>query len=177
MEQHHELWYYAFDLIGDEYLIAEELDLVAVELIILDLWEVEHTCEVEWEIDVEVNPEEWIRTHWVEVVIELQIVIVLEVGWLTCPEWSSLVDLVVLFGIHFLAVLPFGLLAEDYRDRQILAILLEQAFDGRFLRHVLLVVIVEIEDDVGTALALVAVVHSEVRITLAAPFSSWFILV
>ena len=108
MEQHHELWHNALYLIGDEYLVAEELDAVAVELIVLDLREVEHTSEVEWEVNIEVDPEQRIWSHRVEVVVELEVILVLQISWSLDPERGSLIDLIILLSILLLAILPFG---------------------------------------------------------------------
>ena len=58
MEQSEEVWHDSFYLVGNEYLIAIQLNLVALQVdIILDSWKVENTCEVEWIVYVEVNPE------------------------------------------------------------------------------------------------------------------------
>ena len=175
MEQHHELWNYAFYLIGDEDLVAVELDAVATELVVLDLREVEDTSQMEWEIDIEVNPEQWIGSHRIEVVIELEVFLVLDVGRCLYPKRKSLVDLVVLIGLDFLAVLPIGLLAKDNRNRQVATILLQQILYFVFVGELTLALIVEIKDNVGTTFSLVAFVHCEVDIAFAGPKGSWLI--
>ena len=169
MEQHHELGNYAFYLIGDENLVAIELDAVATELVVLDLWEVEDTCQMEWEINVKMNPEQRIGSHRVEVVIELEIFLILDVCWCLYPKRKRLVDLVILLSIHFLTVLPFGFLSKDNRNRQVTTILLQQVLNFVFVGELTLALIVEIEDNVGTSFSLITFIHCEVDVTFAGP--------
>ena len=79
MEQCKELWYNSLDLIGYEYLIAIELNLITLQFdIVLYTWEIKNTREVEWVVNVQVNPEQWLVIHWEESTIEALVVFVLQ---------------------------------------------------------------------------------------------------
>ena len=172
MEQHHELRNYTFYLIGNENLVAIELNAVATEFVVLDLWEVKDTSQMEWEIDVKVNPEQRIGSHWVEVVIELEIFLILDVSRSLYPKWKSLVDLVILFSVNFLAILPFSLLSEDNRNGQVATIFFQQVLNLVLIGKLAFALIIEIKDDVCTSFSLVAFVHREVDVAFASPKSS-----
>ena len=78
MQQGQELRNDALYLVCYEYLVAIQLNLVALHVdAVLDAWEVENTRQVEWEIYVQVNPEQWVVLHWIEGVIELLVVLIL----------------------------------------------------------------------------------------------------
>ncbi len=80
MQQGEELRYDALYLVCNEYLVAIQLNLVALHVdAVLDAWEVENTRQVEWEVYVQVNPEQRVVLHWVEGVIELLVVLILQV--------------------------------------------------------------------------------------------------
>ena len=58
MQQGQELRNNALYLVGNEYLVAIQLNLVTLHVnAVLDTWEVENTRQVEWEIYVQMNPE------------------------------------------------------------------------------------------------------------------------
>ena len=78
MKQCEELWYDTFNLIGHEYLIAIELNLITLQFdIVLYTWEIENTCKVEWVVNIQVNPEQWFIIHWEESTIEALVVFIL----------------------------------------------------------------------------------------------------
>ncbi len=79
MEQCKELWYNSLNLIGYEYLITIELNLITLQFdIVLYTWEIKNTREVEWVVNVQVNPEQWLVIHWEERTIEALVVFVLQ---------------------------------------------------------------------------------------------------
>ena len=169
VEQRQELGDDALDVVGDEDLVAVELDLVALELDVgLDAREVEDAGEREGVIDVEVDPEQGIVVHGEERVVELLVVLVLERRRRLRPEGLDAVDDVVLVGIDLLAVLPLRLLAEDHGHGHKLAVLREQLLDGRFL-EIVLAVVVDVEDDVGTAVGLLHPVDGVFGAAVAGP--------
>ena len=86
MEQCEEVGHDAFHLVGDEYLIAIELNLVALQFDVrLDTWEVEDTRKVERIVNVEVYPEQWFVLHRIERAVERFVVLVLQCTWSLCP--------------------------------------------------------------------------------------------
>ena len=71
VEQSEEVGHNVLYRIGDKHLIAEELNLVAMDLeVVLDLREVEHTRQVEGVVHIEVNPEERLILHGIELAVE-----------------------------------------------------------------------------------------------------------
>ena len=172
MQQREELRNDALDAVGNINLIAIELNLVLLKVeVALNLREVEHSGEVERIVYVKVNPEQRIVGHRVELVVEVDVVLVLEFAWLLCPDWSCIVYHVVLGCFNLFAVLPFGLLAECNRDGEELAVFV-QKFLNLVLLEELLAVVVNVENDIRTALALVCLFEGEFRRAVAAPFYS-----
>ena len=113
MQQGQELRNDALYLVCYEYLVAIQLNLVALHVdAVLDAWEVENTRQVEWEIYVQVNPEQWIVLHWIESMIELLVVLILQGARSLGPERLYIINNVILVCLHVLAVLPLSLLAE-----------------------------------------------------------------
>ena len=79
MEQCKELWYNSLDLIGYENLVAIELNLITLQFdIVLYTWEIKNTRKVEWVVNVQVNPEQWLVIHWEESTIEALVVFILQ---------------------------------------------------------------------------------------------------
>ena len=66
MQQRQELRHNALHLVGDEHLVAVQLNLVALQVDVrLDAGEVQNTCQVERIVDVQVNPEHGLVAHGV----------------------------------------------------------------------------------------------------------------
>ena len=79
MEQCKELWYNSLDLIGYENLVAIELNLITLQFdIVLYTWEIKNTRKVEWVVNVQVNPKQWLVIHWEESTIEALVVFILQ---------------------------------------------------------------------------------------------------
>ena len=79
MQQCQEFRNDAFYLIGNEYLIAIQLNLITLQVDIrLNTGEIEDTSEVEWIVYVQVNPEHRLITHRIEGAIETLIVLFLQ---------------------------------------------------------------------------------------------------
>ena len=79
MQEGEKLGHDVLYLIGDEHLIAVELNLVAVDVqVVLNLGEIEHARQMEGIIYVEVYPEQGLVGHWIEVAVEIAVVFVLE---------------------------------------------------------------------------------------------------
>jgi hypothetical protein len=50
-----------------------------------------------------VNPEKWILAHWIQALVESEVILVLQVAWRFGPDWSSGVeDVVYLHGLPLL---------------------------------------------------------------------------
>ena len=127
MKQSQELWYNTLNLVSDKDLVAIQLNLVALHIdVVLDAWEVEDTRQVEWEVNVEVNPEQWLVLHRIEGAIETLVVLVLQCARSLGPERFHIINNIVLVCLHALTILPFCLLAESYRHSHKLAVLVEQ---------------------------------------------------
>ena len=100
-------------------LITVELDLVALQIhLVAHLGEVEYASQGEGVVYIKVYPKEWLVSSWVELAVELTIVLVRKVLWLAEPERVGIVDHIVLIGVLHLAVLPLLLLAKDDGDRE-----------------------------------------------------------
>ena len=79
MEQCKELWYNSLNLIGYEYLITIELNFITLQFdIVLYTWEIKNTRKVEWVVNVQVNPKQWLVIHWEERTIEALVVFILQ---------------------------------------------------------------------------------------------------
>ena len=114
------------------------------------------------------DPEQGVVLHRLDGVVELQVVLVLEVGGHARPQGLDVVDDLVLVGIDILAVFPLLLLAEDDGHGQETAILLQQALDASGLEEFLLV-FVKRQNNVGAALGLVTVLHLKLRRAVTRP--------
>ena len=148
MKQCEEFRYNAFYLVGYKHLIAIELNLVTLHVdATLDAWEVENTRKIEWEVYVQMNPEQRVVLHWIKGVIELLVVLILQGARSLCPERLNIVDNVILISLHILTILPLGLLAESYRYSHKLAILVQKFLNLALLQE-FLAVISNVEDDV-----------------------------
>ena len=86
MKQGKELWYDALNLVCHKYLVAIQLYLIALHVdTVLDTWEVENTSQVEWEIYIQVDPEQRLVRHRVEGTIEILVVLVFQCTWSLSP--------------------------------------------------------------------------------------------
>ena len=127
MEKSKEIRDNIVNAVSDEHLVAIKLDLVAGYVHpVLDLGKIEDTCEMERIVHIEMYIEQRILSHRVQGPVEIHIVLLLQVGRFLHPQRLDLVDDIVLVCIHILAVLPFLLLAENYRDRHEFAVFAEQ---------------------------------------------------
>ena len=170
MQQGEKIGHNVVHVVGDEHLVAVELDLVAVDgHALLDLREIEYAREIEGIVHVQVYPEHRIFVHRIQGVVEVQIVFVLEFRRGLGPERLNGVDDIVFFRFHLLAVFPFGLFAEDHRERHELAVFAQKRGDTALFR-VFLVFVVDVQGYHGSAVCLLALLHAEFGIAFAAPF-------
>ena len=169
MEEREELRHDAFHLVGDEHLVAVELNLVLLQVDVrLDAREVEDTREVEGVVDVQVNPEQRLVLHGVEGAIERLVVLVLQRRRGLCPQGLHVVDDVILIGVLHLSILPLLLLAEAHGHGHELAVFLQQALDALALEE-LLAVVGDVENDIGTAVLALSIFDGELRTAVASP--------
>ena len=112
---------------------------------------------MEWEIHVQVYPEQRFVTHRIEGTVEVLVVLILQRRRLLGPQWGSGVDDVVLVSVlHLLLILvPLLLLAKHYRDCHELAILIEQHGELTVVKK-FLTLFAHVEDDVSAVLCLFA---------------------
>ena len=109
----------ALHLVSHKDLIAVELDLVALQIhLVAHLGKVEYACQGEGVIHIKVYPKKRLVSSWVELAVELTIVLVRKVLRFAEPERVGVVDHIVLLGILHLAVLPLLLLTKDNGDRE-----------------------------------------------------------
>ena len=157
VEQGEEVRHDVLHLVGDEDLVAIELNLVAVDVnVVLDTREIEHAGQVEGIVHVEVNPEERLVGHGVEVAIELFVVFVFERRRLFCPERIRVVDDVVLVRVHLFSVFPFRFFAEgDFNGKE--AAIFSQQFLNLVLFEELFAVFADVKDDVCATVFFLAV--------------------
>ena len=86
MKQGKELRNNAFYLVCNEYLVAIELYLVALKFyIVLHAWEIQNAGQVEWIVNIQVNPEQRFVVHWEECTVELLVVLVFQFSGSFCP--------------------------------------------------------------------------------------------
>ena len=169
MEQGEEVRNDALHLIGDEHLVAIELYLVALQFdIAVDSREIEDTGEVEREVHVQMDPEHRLLLHGIERAVELLVVLILERRRALCPERLHAVDDIILGSLHFLAVFPFGLLAESHGHGKELAVLVEQLADLHLV-EVFGAVVRDMQDDIRSTVLLLCVVNGELGCAVAAP--------
>jgi len=169
MEQRQEVRHNALYLIRDEDLVAIELDLVALQVeIAVDAREVEDTRQMEREVDVEVNPEQRLVLHRIERTVEVLIVLVFQCRRCLGPQRFHAVDDVVVLRLHFLAILPFCLLAKGDRHCHELAVLIQQSRDARLLKE-FLAIVSDVQHNVGTAVSLLSLLKRELWRTVASP--------
>ena len=177
MEKSEILRHDIFDFVGDVNLVAIELNLVAVNVeVVLDLREIEDTGEVERIVHVEMDVEKrLVHLERIEFVVELIVVLIGKVGRFARPSGVHIVDDVVLVGFDLLAILPVFLLAKGNLDRQELAVFAEQTFDGCVL-EVLCELVVDMKNDVGSAVGLDGILHIIFRRAFARPMDRFRII-
>ena len=79
MQQREEFWNDTFHVVGHIDLVAIELDLVLLELQTrLHFREVKDAGQIEWIVNVQMYPEQGLVAHWIEVAVELLVVLVLQ---------------------------------------------------------------------------------------------------
>ena len=147
MQQCQVFRYNTLYLVGYEYLVAVELNLILLNLeAIVNLREVENTCKIEWIVNVHMDIEQWLLAHWVQLAVELLVLLLCNVGWFASPEWLDVVNDIILLCINVFTVLPLFHFAKCNGHRQEVAILL-QKFIYLLLIAVLLAVIRDVKYD------------------------------
>ena len=173
MQQRQELRHDALHGVGHEHLVAIELDLVAVQVeVALDAGEIEDTRQFEGIIHIQVDPEERLLAHRIEVLVELLIVLLLQLRRFADPGRGGVVDDVVGIRIDILAILPLLLFAEGDLYRQETAILGQQSVQ-LFLVEELLALVVDVEHNICTPIGLFGLFQGIRRCTVAAPFHGY----
>ena len=157
-------------MVGDEHLVAVELDVVLLNgHPVLYLREIEDAGKVEGVVDIQVDVEQGIFLHGIEVLVELHVVLFLELRGSLGPERFRAVDDMVPVSVDILVVLPFLLLSEHYRDGHELAVLAQQLADLAFGAIVRCRFVVKPEGDDRSPVLLVAWTHFELGVAFAAP--------
>ncbi len=160
MQQHQELRHDVLYLVGDEYLAGVELDLIPLHLKVrLELREVKYAGEVEGIVHIQVYPEQRVFAHRVQFPVEGQVILILQVRRLLCPDGRGSVDDVVHLHVlplllAFLILAIFLMLragAELDGHRQKLRILVQDALNAVLFQK-LLAVGIDVQDYVRAAL-------------------------
>ena len=154
--------------IGHIYLIAVQLDLIAMYIEVrFDLREIKDTGEIERVIHIQMNMKErLIHLSRIEFVIELIVVLIRQIRRLAGPGGVDIIDDILLIEFDLFTVFPFFFLAESNLDRQEFAVFLEQSFYRRILK-VLRKLIVDVQDDICSSFSFDGILHRIFRIALA----------
>ena len=170
VQQRQELRHDALHRVGHEHLVAIQLYLVTLQVdVALDAREIQDTGQIERVIHVQVYPEERFLRHGIQVAVEFLVILVGQLRGLAHPRRLGVVDDVVLVGVDILAVFPLLLLAESDLYRKKAAILLQQSANLILVQEVL-VLVVDIQDDIGTPVVLGRLLQRVLRRSVAAPF-------
>ena len=126
MQERQEVGHNVFHRVCDKHLVAIELNLIAMDFdVILNLREVQNTREIEGIVHIEVNPEEGFILHGIEIAIEIAIILISQGRRCLRPERVSVIDHVVLSGVHLLSIFPLLLLAKGNGDGEEAAVFIE----------------------------------------------------
>jgi hypothetical protein len=138
----------AFHLVGNKHLVAVELDLVALQLdAVVHTGEVKYTCEMEGEVDVEVNPEQRFFLHGIKRAVEILVVFIFQSRRGLGPQRFHGINDVVLVGLHLLAILPLCLLTEGHGHSHELTVFVEQRLDTSLIQK-FFTIVRDMQDDV-----------------------------
>ena len=173
MQECQEVGHNVFHRISDKHLVAIELNLIAMDFdVVFNLWEIQNTREIERIVHIEVNPEERFILHGIEIAIEIAIILISQGRRRLCPERVSVVDHVVLSGVHLLSIFPLLLLAKGNGDGEEAAVFVEQSLDATLFEE-FLVFLVNVQHDVRTAFRLFGWFECEFGSAVATPFHSF----
>ena len=123
------------------------------------------------EIHIQMYPEQGFILHRIKFTIEGLVVFILEFTRSSGPQRLYVVDNIVIGCLNLLAILPFLFLAAGNLDWQETTVFLEQALD-RGLLQILLAVIIQIKDNISTAVCLIGIRELKFRRSVTAPFHS-----
>ena len=135
----------------------------------LDTREIQDTGQMERIIHIQVNPEQWFVGHRIQVLIEFLIVFIRHIRRLANPCRLDIVDDIVFVGIDIFSVFPFLLLSECDGNRQVTAVFGQQAVDLVFVQEIF-VLVVDIQDDICSAIFFFRLFQCIFGCTVAAPF-------
>ena len=204
VQQHQVVGHHALHAVGHEHLVAVQLNLVACRVDSLaHLGEIQNARQVEGVVHIEVNLEQGVfEVHGVQLVVELLIVLVCQIGRILLPCRLRVVDDAGLFLLHALGlpllsivrllrilrrlVHPHALFAKADGNGHKAAVFPQQ------LQHLLLVeellaVVGDVQHDAGAAIGAPtcasfiisrhSLVHGELGVALATPVDGGFVLV
>ena len=201
VQQHQVVGHHALHAVGHEHLVAVQLNLVARRVDgLAHLGEIENTRQVEGVVHIEVNLEQGIlEIHRVQLVVELLIVFVCQIGRALLPGRLCVVDDAGLLLLHALGLLllrlfgiigifrlvglfrrlvhPHALFAKADGDGHKAAVFSQQLEYGLLVEE-LLAVVGDVQHNAGAALGVLLVLrHGELGVALAAPVDGGFVLV
>jgi len=128
----------AFHRVSHEYLVAVQLYLVFLNFeVVPDLREVEDPGQFERIIDVQVDVEERLLAHRVQLAVEACVVLILQVSRFACPGRLGVVDDLRLSGIDHFPVLPLLLIAKLHLHWQEAAVFLQEALNAVLFEELL----------------------------------------
>ena len=182
VEQRQEIGDDVLYVVRNEDLVRVEVNLVTSQFhFLLQLREVEDSSQVEREVHVQVDVEERIfEVHRIEILVELRIVFVLQIGWSLAPKRCcgidhprhlrfNLLDVSVFVLFTAGVIVPFRACAVDYFDRHELAILGKDALNAGIFQE-FGAIIRNVQYDVRTAFCFLDRINGVGRRTVATPF-------
>src|SRR5690606_10122933 len=138
MKEHQELGDNILYLVCDEYLLGIELYLVFLKIkLTLYFGKIQDARQIERIIHIQVNPEQWIVGKWIQRLVEIQIIFILQVCGSCYPQRLYIVDHVVLLDgyLFSIIVLCFFFLCAKYNgSRKELTIFLKDLPDAIFFQ-------------------------------------------
>ena len=167
-----ELRHNTFYAVGNEHLIAVELNLVFLDFEVCAYFgEIEYAGEVERVVDIEVDVEQrFLKSARVEFFVESLVILFLNVGGFLGPQRFGVVDDFVLVGVHVFVVFPLFLFAKTNRHGEEHTVFFEKFLNLRVF-EVSGGFAVDMQNDVGAAVGFVALFHSVFGRTVATPFN------
>ena len=169
MEQRQEVRNDVVDMVSNEHLVTIELDLVPLDgHPVIDLREIQDTCQVERIVHVQMDIEKRILVCRVQRLVEVHVVFFLQVGRLACPQRLYCIDNLVFIRVDIFAVFPFLILAEHDRERHELAVFAKQLPDFS-LSCIFCRIIVKVQCDGRASVCLPALAHLIFRAAVARP--------
>ena len=130
MKQRKEVRHNVIHMVCNEHLVAIELNLILLDShSLLNLREVENTCQMERIVHIQMDVEQRIFVCRIKCPIEILVILIFQLRWLAGPQRLYSVDYLIFISIYIFTVFPFLLLAENNRERHEFAVLVQKLLD------------------------------------------------